>query len=196
MRVGSRVICACLLSVATNVCFADARVTVYYLDKNYYPVARLDRLAPLSEGMRAILALYALNNGAGCDHVSEVGLQCTLTAALGFKAQCSEEHISLVRRWFPGPLPRFNTYALPEELANPRTKGALERLCYRQPNTASWQRLWEVIRIGRDNDTVTVQAAGVWVAPDGNSGKFSYMTRFRIGSRSVDLISNTEARRD
>ena len=130
-------------------CFAEARVTVFYLDKSGRAVARLDRLAPLPEGMRAVLALYALQNGAGCDHVNDIGLQCGLTVALGFKAQCSEDHISFVRKWFPGPIPALNTRGLPEKLANPRKPGTLEALCYRQPNTASWQNLWEIIRVGR-----------------------------------------------
>jgi hypothetical protein len=190
-----RFLAALGLSVAAHGSFASTGITVFYLDKNYLPVVRIDRLAPIPESTRAVLALYALQNGAGCEGRNGAGLQCSLTSALGFPAQCSAEHVAFVRKWFPGPIPALNTRGSPKELESPQVPGTLEALCYGQPDTASWQNIWEVIRVSSAGDVVTVQAVGSWSSQNG-SGKFSYTTSFRVSAGSVVLVSNRETRRD
>src|SRR5579859_6685684 len=71
-------------------------VVVFYLDDQFRPVARLDRLGPMSEGFKAILAMYALQVGAGCKN----DYQCVLTQDLGLGNQCSDQQVNLVRSWF------------------------------------------------------------------------------------------------
>jgi hypothetical protein len=78
---------------------ADDASTVFLLDQKYEPIVRLEKLAPLSEAMRALLAMYALENGSGCESetVRDKGLHCELTAALGIGPQCSQAQVRLVR---------------------------------------------------------------------------------------------------
>ena len=195
MRYAKRILAAAGLVLAAFSSFAGPSITAFYLDKNYVPIVRIDRLAPMPESTRAILALYALQNGAGCEGRSSTGLQCRLTSPLGFPAQCSAEHIAFVRKWFPGPLPALNTRGSRRELESPGAPGALETLCYGQPDTASWQNIWEVIRVSTAGEVVTVQAVGSWLSQNG-SGKFSYATDFRVSAGSVELLANRETRRD
>ena len=176
-----------------STCFAAAPTTVFYYDKNNLPVVRVDRLKPLPESTRAILALYALQNGAGCEGRDSRGLQCTLTRALGFQSQCSTEHVALVRKWFPHSIPELNTRGTPKELQNPSAEGTLVGLCYQQPDTASWKNIWEVIRISFSGELVTVQALGQWVSTNGE-GKFGYVTEFRVGGNSIEVVSNQKVR--
>jgi hypothetical protein len=77
---------------------AASNVIVFYLDDRYRPVAKPERLQPLSDGTKAILAMYALQIGAGCGGRRPTDeIHCELTTALGLGAQCSAQHISLVR---------------------------------------------------------------------------------------------------
>jgi hypothetical protein len=68
-------------------------VSVFLLDSHHTPVVRLEKLTPpLSEPVRAILAMYALQDGGGCEGENdpkENGLHCILTTALGVGPQCS-----------------------------------------------------------------------------------------------------------
>lgn len=163
---------------------------VFYLDRGG-PVVRLDRV-PQSEGVRAILALYALENGAGCEGKNEQGLvKCALTKELGLGANCSEEHIRFVRTWFPKTAnltwrwnERWNGDA--------RNPGALETLCYGQPDTASWQNIWEIIRVDVSSDVVTVDAIVSGGSQHGRT-RARYVTSYRIGQHEItELTSNTK----
>ncbi len=195
MRDKLRGLAAIGLALAACGCVAGENITAFYHDKNYQAVVRADRLKALPESTRAILALYALQNGAGCEDRSEAGLRCRLTSALGFQAQCSAEHIAFVRKWFPGPIPALNTRGRPVELEQPRTAGTLENLCYGQPDTASWQNIWELIRVSTEGETVRVRAVGQWSSQNG-SGKFAYATQFHVAANSITVISNLQTRRD
>ena len=195
MRNQTRILTAVGAALAACGCYAGVNITAFNLDKNYQPVVRTDRIKALPESTRAILALYALQNGAGCEGRSEAGLQCKLSSALGFSAQCSAEHTAFVRKWFSGPIPALNTRGRAAELQHPRAHGTLENLCYRQPDTASWQNIWELVRISTEGDVVQVQAVGSWFSQNG-SGKFAYTTTFQINANSVNLVSNIQTRRD
>jgi hypothetical protein len=78
--------------VASSPVMAASKVVVFYYDKQSQPITRLDRIAPMSDGLRAILAMYALQNGAGCDGGNE-NLTCALTDALKVGGQCSAQHL-------------------------------------------------------------------------------------------------------
>jgi glutathione S-transferase len=60
----------------------------------------------MSEGINAILAMYALQTGGGCEGHDDAGLRCELTKSLGLGAQCSEKHLKLVRSWFKNEVPK------------------------------------------------------------------------------------------
>lgn len=124
---------------------AAERAAVFYIDEHYRPVTRLDRLPHLTAGLKALLALYALENGAGCEGKDEdKRVRCKLTAELGLGSNCSEAHIQLVRSWFdstPNLTSRWNA----RWNATTKSPGSLEHFCYGQPDTASWQNIWEII---------------------------------------------------
>lgn len=131
--------------------YASDKSVVFYLDKHYNPVVRLDRLPKPSEGVKAILALYALENGAGCKGKDEQGLvKCALTRELGLGSNCSDDHIRFVRTWFkvtPNLTSRWNS----KQDKDSQKAGSLEGLCYGQPDTASWHNIWEIIKISTSN---------------------------------------------
>jgi hypothetical protein len=89
---------AVLLAGSQRAPAAEA-VTVFLLDAHYFPVVRLEKLAPLGEGLRAILAMYGLQDGGGCEQntdPNENGLHCVLTTALGVGPQCSAAQLRLI----------------------------------------------------------------------------------------------------
>lgn len=163
---------------------------VFYLDRGG-PVVRLDRV-PQSEGVRAILALYALENGAGCEGKNEQGLvKCALTNELGLGANCSEEHIRFVRKWFTKTANLTSRWHEKWD-GDARKPGALEALCYGQPDTASWQNIWEIIRMDVSADVVTVDAIFFGGSQHGRT-RTRYITSYRIGQHEVtELTSNTK----
>ena len=169
-----------------RVCSASEGALVFYLDKNYRAITKFDRLTPISPAVTGVLAMYALQNGAGCGGRSDAGLQCKLTHDLGFSAQCSPEHIALVRRTFRSPLPPMSGYA--ERLyAEPQTPNALESICSLQPDTASWQRVWTAIRIQQSEGSVVVNARGSWRTPEANGG-FAYRTKYRLKGEVATVV--------
>jgi hypothetical protein len=164
-------------------------VVVFYLDKRHMPVVRLDRLPSPSESMKALLALYALENGAGCEGKNEDDLvRCALTAELGLGANCSEEHIRLVRSWFvitPNLTSRWN------ERWNAKAKesGSLEGLCYGQPDTASWHNTWEIIRVRSSGEAVNVEAIQFWGSQHGH-GRVRYRNSYKVGPDTITEVSS------
>jgi hypothetical protein len=170
---------------------ADDAVTVFLLDEKYEPVVRLEKLAPLSDAMRALLAMYALENGGGCESETEQdkGLHCELTAALGIGPQCSQAQVHLVRAWF-NTIPAMGVHD-PAQYAKVQAPGALEDVCYASSNTDDFQRQWDRIRVKRDGAEVSVDAVGSWHVRD-QTGQFHYRTTYRIDAHTITTLSHTE----
>src|SRR5689334_25127440 len=159
MRVASRSLAAFTIAfglwLSSAAVAAAPQITVYYLDHSPWPKVRLDRLAPLTDSLRAILAVYSLQAGTDCHNA-----KCTLTTALGLGDQCSDAHISLILSHFESGVPNFNSRLTPTILESP-TAATLKKLCYDVPYTATYQKLWEVIRITQDGDEVLIRAISV-----------------------------------
>jgi hypothetical protein len=197
----ARIVASVALLVATA---APSRATdnavVFYLNEHYSPVIRLDRLPSSSASLKALLALYALQNGAGCEGKDDSGrVNCALTRALGLGANCSDAHLKLVRSWFdvtPNLTSRWS------ERWNARTKepGSIEDLCYRQPDTAGWQNIWEILRIKSTGDSAEVEAVLNWGSQFGH-GRVRYRNSYKIGAHTIvetssqvtELSSSTES---
>lgn len=159
---------------------------VFYLG-NTGPVVRLERI-PQSEGVRAILAMYTLENGAGCAGKNARGLvECALTKELGLGANCSEEHIGFVRGWFNRTSNLSSRWGKEDEDA--KRPGALEGLCYSQPYTASWQNIWETIRVDINADVVTVDAIFSGGSQNGRT-RTRYVTSYRIGPHEISELAS------
>jgi hypothetical protein len=172
---------------------AAEAVTVFLLDKKYEPVVRLEKIAPPGDALRAILAMYALQNGGGCESnndPTEDGLHCILTTKLGVGPQCSEAHLRLVRAWFKSSLPPMSV-STPDQYLNIQRPGSLEEICYSSPNIASFQRIWERIRVKQDGAEVFVDAVGSWMSRD-QSGHFHFRTTYKIEDHSITAISHEE----
>lgn len=167
----------------------SAGQAVFYLDQHFSPVVRLERTSQ-SEAMKAILAMYALQNGAGCGGKNEQALvKCALTNNLGLGANCSEEHLRLVRGWFkktPNLTSRWN----PRVDGDPSRLGALESLCYGQPDTASWQNIWEIIRVDESSESVRVDAIFFGGSQHGRT-RARYVTTYRIEEKEITVVHST-----
>lgn len=179
------------LAIPSHFAFAEGGgQVVFYLDKHYAPVVRLDRVPP-SEGLRAILALYALENGAGCEGKNEKGLvKCAMTSALGLGANCSVEHIGLVRTWF-AKTPNLTTRWQAMQNEDAKKPGSLESLCYGQPDTASWQNIWEIIRVDVRSDIVTVDAVFFGGSRNGRT-RTRYITSYRVEAQEIKQLESSE----
>jgi hypothetical protein len=170
--------------------FLSSYVTIYSWNGGPMPVVNLAPFVPLPESFRAILAMYALQAGSDC--VRSDNLRCKLTSSLGLGTQCSKDQISLVRKWFRGEIPRMGGH--PEwaykEIQNP---GRLESICYNQPDTATWQEIWDTIRVGIRKNLVFVDAMYSWtVGSDGPRGHTGYSTVYRIAKDRIITVSHTK----
>lgn len=162
---------------------------VFYLDQHHRPVVRLDRIqSAVPEGVHAILALYALENGAGCKGKNQQGLvHCALTTSLGLGANCSPEHIDLVRAWFE-TTPNLTSRWSERWDKQTQQVDALETLCYRQPDTASWHNIWEVIQVSASSEIIGVEAVQAWGSQNGH-GRVRYKNSYKISGHRVKEIS-------
>lgn len=177
-----------IASASTQSSMNDGRgAVVFYLDAQYHPVARLDRLGPISEGLKAILAMYALQVGAGC----ETDEQCVLNQGLGLGTQCSEQQINLVNSWFKTEI----------VILDDGTEGAFQRLlksgdfgpiCSRTPSRISpGQNMWEIIRVKNGDNLVFVDATSCSVVTvDGPCRRTRFQTEYRINSNSITIVSH------
>jgi hypothetical protein len=176
-------IAALVLVLSPSAWAAD--VAVFLHDEHWRPTVRLDRI-PKNPALRAILALYALENGAGCEGKNAIGLvNCKLTSALGLGANCSAEHLELVRTWFtttPNLTSRW--HPLDAVTASP----SLEQLCYQTPDTASWQNTWQVIRLRVEADLVHVNAVLYWGSRNGQ-GRVRYEHSYRVSGERVEEVA-------
>jgi hypothetical protein len=192
---GSRVIgCAlvCAMTFANSLpTLAAEPVTVFLLDTKFRPVVRLEKLSPpLAEGLRAILAMYALQNGAGCGEAGPNGkLDCVLTTALGVGPQCSDAQLQLVHAWFKS-VPRMSGAVTDHnDYVDVQRPGSLKDLCHINPNTATDQQTWDRIRVAQDGGEVFIDATGSWITNE-DTGEFRYKTRYRIEGRSISTLSH------
>jgi len=192
MKFPSKLLAALLLVLSASC--ANARPTaaddgrVFFVGDHYPPSIRLDRLPNQSEQLRAILAMYTLQNGAGCEGRDSNGrLRCSLTSELGLGANCSPEHFQLVRKWFT-ETPKLSSRWVPWE-KDSRKEGALENLCYRQPDTASWQNIWTEIQVKMTGSRVVVSAIQHWASTNG-SGTVRYKSEYDITNSQVKVVSS------
>ena len=181
-------------SPASAITSSDSReTTVFYLDKSYNPVTRLDRLKPLSEGMRAILAMYALQNAGGCgSFFGAHELKCVLTESLGLGNQCSDAHIHLVSTWFKNGMP--NLAGTGEGAFQKAIKdGDLDAICARWPDNSGLQFIWEIIRVRQDNNHVHVEAIReVQANADGPDYEFKDVSEYSINLKDVTVLAHKE----
>lgn len=176
-----------MLLFITPQSFAASNV-IFYLEKNsYMPVVKLERLGPMSDGMKAILAMYALQNGAGCAGGNE-NISCSLTDSLNIGGQCSKEHINIIRTWFMKRIPKMGGYAdsIYKNIQSPEN---LNNICYKMPDSATFQNVWDIIRVTTNKNNVTIDAHGSWLARE-ETGDFRYITEYKINKDSVVVISH------
>jgi hypothetical protein len=175
--------------LATSIHAAAAEpVTVFLLDAKYQPVVRLEKLnPPLSEPLRAILAVYTFQAGGGCEEDTEAGLKCDLNDALRIGPQCSAAQLRLIRDWFED-IPRMSGYAA-ENYRNIQRPEALETICYSAPVIATFQDRWEKIRVKQDGARITVDAVGRYLAR-GHSGQFRYRTNYKIEGHAISIVGH------
>lgn len=168
--------------------WAAPKTTIFYYDDSSAPVVHLDRISPLTDGLKAIFAMYALQNGAGCTGEHET-LSCSLTEALGLGQQCSDKHVSLVHAWFKDGIPKMSGYG--NHVYRKVSQGTLSSICYKMPDSATYQRRWDIIRIEKSGNRVMVDAHGGWLVREG-SGSFKYQSEYEIGQGTVKIISHQE----
>lgn len=167
------------------------QVVAFYLDDQYRPVARVDRLKPMSEGVRAILAMYALQLGGGCGGFEEgQNLHCVLTDSLGLGLQCSAEHIHLVSTWFKNGMPNFEG-AGQGAFQKALKDSDFRSLCYLEPDTSRVQQIWTIIRVRKEYNEVIVDAIGDFiVGPDSPYREIEYVTAYLINAKGISVLSN------
>jgi hypothetical protein len=169
-------------------------VVVFYIDPSGKAVARVDRLKPMSEGMRAILAMYALEDSAGCDELDKSGqLHCVLTDSLGLGEQCSEEQLGLVGAWFKNGIPDMAGYGA-GSFTKAIKEGTLGELCTRTPDTSGIQMIWAIIRVRQDGDRVYVNAMrDSHRYSDGPDYEVTYETEYLIKANNVAVIDQKQS---
>jgi hypothetical protein len=178
------------LGVSCNTFATPVQKVIFYLDRTTAnPVIRLDQITPLPDGLRAILAMYALQNGAGCSGGNET-ISCAFTNALELEGQCSASHLNLVRTWFRQGIPDMGGYHI-TQTQNIDEPSFLENICYRSPDTATFQRIWDPIQIDIKNNRVHIKAKVFWLARD-RSGSLQYSTLFEIQSQSIRVIRHNK----
>lgn len=148
-------------------------------------------LSPLSAGMRAILALYAMRANGGCEGSPDpepTGLRCPLTTALGLGPQCSNQHLGLVKTWFKDGIPPLLLSR--KDAAEANRSGSLEWSCNSTPDTASSQTGWSSIRVRQEpGGLVTVWGRGYWMHGAGEvSGTFANVATYRILADRVQVV--------
>lgn len=180
-------VAAVLLAASLDAAAAEP-VTVFLLDAKYQPVIRLDKLKPpLSESLRAILAMYVFQAGGGCEEDTDAGLKCDLNDALRLGPQCSAAQLKLIRDWFKD-IPRMSGYSQ-DNYRNVQRAEVLETICYSAPVIASFQDRWEKIRVKQDGARITVDAVGRYLAR-GHSGQFRYRTTYKIEGHSIRIVAH------
>ena len=191
---------ALLATVALSGCchaFANGNTPalVFSADPALEPKARvhLARVLAKHPDVQAILAMYALQLGAGCEGRDPRGaLQCSLVQDLGLGAQCSAAHVEAVRSTFAHGLPPMGGLASFHYRA-PLHTDQLKSMCYSSPDTATFQRIWTTLRVRAAGSRVVVSAEGAWAARDA-SGTFTYRTVFSTSSGVTRYLEHRRTR--
>jgi hypothetical protein len=155
----------------------------------------LKPLEPLSPGMRAILAFYAMRANGGCPpgewtaDFKTYEMRCPLTTALGLGVQCSPAHLDLVRTWFKDGIPPMELDR--SEAARIVKTGDFESACNATPDGATHQIIWSTIRVLRGKaGRVTIEGSGAWTSgPEGDTGAFHNVATYRILADRVVVVS-------
>jgi hypothetical protein len=152
-------------------------------------VFSLDSVKSDEEAVKAILALYSFQNGVGCENSSGI-YQCVISKNIGL-AQCSTEHITFLKKWFKSDIPFFNQ-GMSSGLTKTKEGFSVltEAACYRAPDTATNQYIWNKIELSKKEKTVTIKSSATWVNAYQNR-TFNFFTVFEIEESSVSLKSNT-----
>lgn len=100
------------------------------------------------------------------------------------------QHIRLVRSWFKGAMPKMGGYAA-DDYKDSKHSGGLEAICYSRPEGASFQRVWDLIRVRQAGNHVFVDAHGSWVARE-ESGSFRYQTEYELVQENIKLVAHKE----
>ena len=194
---GWRVIGCALLFTMTLASFQPAiavePVTVFLYDAKSNPLARLEKLSPpLTEGLRAILAMYGAQNRAGCPNdMDETGkLDCVLNTALKAGPQCSDAQLSLVGAWFKSVPEMRGGAAQSNRNVDVGTAGSLKELCQSTlPNTTGNSHSWGRIRVTQDGGEILVDATGDYLYED-ETGQFRCKTKYKIEGHSITTLSH------
>lgn len=150
----------------------------------------IKRLQPMSEGLTAILSMYALQAGTGCTFADDTYTpHCWLTEQLGIQ-QCSSEHLNLVRSWFGHRLPYFSGDSKSYYIDIQKER-SLEGMCYHQPDTASVQKVWTLLTVRqKKSGEIIVHAEGEYSnIRDGDSGEFKYETTYMIKGHEIEILN-------
>lgn len=192
---GSRVLGCALASAMTFAsslpALAAEPVTVFDLSSK--PVVQLDKLSPpLTEGLRAILAMYALQSGAGCGKTAADKTQeCALNTALKVGPQCSDAQMQLVRAWFKS-VPQMSAEQTDRnKYIDIQPPGSLKKLCLSTPDDGEGNaQIWTNIKVTQDGGKILVDAAGQAVAGEDQVFRFRYKTEYEIAGHSILALSH------
>ncbi|HEV8580545.1 MAG TPA: hypothetical protein VGX68_15875 [Thermoanaerobaculia bacterium] len=155
----------------------------------------LKPLEPLSPGMRAILAFYAMRANGGCppgDWSADgktYEMHCPLTTALGLGFQCSPAHLDIVKTWFKDGIPPLELDR--DEAARIVKIGDFASACNDTPDGATHQIIWSTIRVhSAKGGRVTIEGSGAWTSgPEGDSGAFHNVATYRILADRIVVLS-------
>jgi hypothetical protein len=191
---GSIFATASLLLLASFATCADESsfTIIFYLNSSSRPVSRLDRLAPLTDPIRAVLAMYASQAAAGCaPGEGTVGVECELTRALGLGSQCSSQHVGLVTKWFKGPIPDTGWSSDSPQLENTKPRGDIAAFCYTPAKGQGLERAWERIRLKTRGSQIIVDATGVQLQPpNGEQTRQRRFVTYTVDHEQIRAVSS------
>jgi hypothetical protein len=156
-------------------------------------VVRLDKLSPpLTEGIRAILAMYTLQSGAGCeDPVPNKKLSCALNTALKVGPQCSDTQLQLVGAWFKAVPKMSGDKTDSNKYVDIQPPGSLKELCLSAPDDGDGNvQIWTRIKVTQDGGQVRIDAEGASVAGGDSETQYRYQTRYQIQGHSITTLSH------
>jgi hypothetical protein len=156
-------------------------------------VVRLDKLSPpLTEGLRAILAMYTLQSGAGCeDPVPDKKLSCALNTALKVGPQCSDTQLQLVGAWFKSVPKMSGDKTDSNKYVDIQPPGSLKELCLSAPDDGAGNvQIWTSIKVTQDGGKVLIDAEGTSAAGDDGETQYRYKTTYQIQDHSITALSH------
>jgi hypothetical protein len=168
---------------------ADELIKVLWLVEQYdpqfkenVPVMQLNKayLQNISDAERAIIAYYATFHGNECwwendaPNEDRSNLKCTLISALNLSYQCSDTHLSFIKKWFRQP-----------ELLNELD------FCPTIPNTSTIQDAFEEMYVERNGDFFTIRFNICAVNIRENRTRcYEEVHQYQIFPDKVELIKN------